>query len=68
VTIKIKNRAGTLVKTLTYKGKLVNKLLAASFTAPRTWKADTYKFYVYAPDQAGNKQTTPGGWNKLIFR
>jgi hypothetical protein len=46
----------------------VNRLLTASFTVPRTWKAGAYKFYVYARDQAGNTQTPPVGRNRLIVR
>jgi hypothetical protein len=69
VTIKVKNHAGTTVKTLTFiNAKPVNTLLTTSFTVPRTWKAGTYKFYVYATDLAGNKQVTPVGSNKLIVR
>jgi hypothetical protein len=67
VVIKVRNRAGTLVKTLSYASKPVNTLLTAKFTAPRTWKAGTYRFYVYATDGAGNKQLT-AAWNKLVVR
>ena len=67
-TIKVKNRAGTVVKTLSYTGKSVNTLLAAKFTVPRTWRAGTYRFYVYAKDRAGNTQATPLGVNHLYVR
>jgi hypothetical protein len=67
VVIKVKNRAGTLVKTLSYASKPVNTLLTGKFTAPRTWKAGTYRFYVYATDGAGNKQLTAAS-NKLVVR
>jgi hypothetical protein len=69
VTIKVRNPAGTVVKTLTLaSAKPVNTLLTTRFTLPRTWRTGTYKFYVYATDQAGNKQTLPVGSNKLIVR
>jgi hypothetical protein len=65
----MRNPAGTVVKTLTFiNAKPVNTLLTTRFTVPRTWKAGTYKLYVYATDQAGNKQVTPVGWNTLIVR
>jgi C1A family cysteine protease len=69
VTIKLKNRLSKVVKTLgPYKGKAVNKLLSATFKVPRTWKAGTYRFYVYAKDAAGNAQVVPVGSNRLIVR
>jgi C1A family cysteine protease len=69
VTIKIKNRAGRVVKTLgPYKGKAVNTLLTAKFMVPRPWRAGTYRFFVYAKDAAGNAQVLPVGSNKLVVR
>ncbi len=69
VTIKVKNRAGRVVKTLgPYKGKAVNTLLAARFTVPRTWRAGTYRFLVYAKDAAGNAQVLPAASNRLVVR
>jgi hypothetical protein len=68
VTIKIKNRAGKVLKTLRYRGKPVNRLLTARFTVPRTWKAGAYRrFFVYARDQAGNAQRKIGS-NRLTVR
>jgi hypothetical protein len=69
VKIKVKNPAGTVVKTLTLaSAKPVNTPLKTSFTVPRTWRTGTYKFYIYATDQAGNTQNIPVGWNKLVVR
>ncbi|HJW76917.1 MAG TPA: hypothetical protein VJ787_14845, partial [Thermoleophilia bacterium] len=69
VTIKVKNRAGKVVKTLgAYKAKTVNTLLAARFTVPRTWRTGTYRFLIYAKDAAGNAQVLPAGSNRLIVR
>ena len=68
VTIKIKNSAGKLVKTLgPYKGKPVNTALSAKFTVPRTWKPGLYKFLVSAKDKAGNLQSKVGS-NRLTVR
>jgi photosystem II stability/assembly factor-like uncharacterized protein len=66
VTIKIKNKAGKVVKTLRPVVKPVNTALTWKFTVPRTWKAGTYKFNVSATDAAGNKATIVS--NKLIVR
>ena len=64
VTIRIKNAAGTVVKTLgPYRGKRVNRLLSASFTC--TLRRGTYRFSVYASDRAGNPQKLPVGSNLL---
>jgi photosystem II stability/assembly factor-like uncharacterized protein len=69
VTIKVRNSAGKVVRTLgPYKGKDINKLLPATFDVPRTWKAGTYRFYVYAKDAAGNAQLLPAGANRLVVR
>lgn len=62
VTIRIRTRAGTVVKTLTYEDRPVNTLLSASFTC-RLAKGD-YRFSVYATDTAGNRQATAAG-NRL---
>jgi len=68
VTIKVKNRAGTVVKTLgPYKGRPVNTLLAATLTVPRTWRPGAYEFFVYATDRAGNVQLGVG-YNTLTVR
>lgn len=65
----IKDPAGTVVKTLgPYKGKTVNTLLAATFTAPRTWRTGTYHFSIYATDQAGNIRASPLGVNRLSVK
>lgn len=68
VTVKLKNRAGKVVKTLGPALKVVNSTLTWKFTVPRTWRAGTYHFYVYAKDTAGNTQTLPVGSNKLVVR
>jgi hypothetical protein len=34
---------------------------------PRTWKAGTYRFSVYAIDKAGNPQAKVG-YNKLVVK
>lgn len=68
VTVKVKNRAGTVVKKLTYKGRAVNTLLAAKFRVPRTWRTGTYHLYVYAKDAAGNAQARPLGVNHLSVK
>jgi hypothetical protein len=67
VTIKVKNHAGKIVKTLRCGVKAVNTTLSVRFTVPRTWKAGTYRFYVYATDAAGNVQAKVGS-NKLLVR
>jgi len=54
------------VKTLGPVSRSVNTPLTAKFTVPRTWKTGTYRFYVYATDQAGNTQVTPVGGNRLV--
>jgi hypothetical protein len=67
VTIKIRNRAGKVVKTLgPSKGMAVNKLLYKTFTC-RLAKG-TYRFSVYATDAAGNAQVLPVGSNRLTVR
>ena len=68
VTVKLKNRAGKVVKTLGPALKVVNSTLTWKFTVPRTWRAGTYHFYVYAKDTAGNTQTLPVGSNKLVVK
>ena len=68
VTIKVKNRAGTVVKTLRPVVKKVNTTLPWTFTVPRTWRTGTYHFFVYATDRAGNAQATPVGVNHLYVR
>ena len=68
VTIKVKNKAGKVVKTLKPVVKPVNTPMPLTwkFTVPRTWKAGTYKFYVAATDKAGNKAKVAS--NKLIVK
>ena len=59
VTIAVRNMANKTVKIWgPYKGKAVNKLLAATFTCrlPR----GTYRFSVFATDAAGNAQASIG--------
>ncbi len=68
VTIKVRNAAGRTVKTLGPAVRKVNALFGWSFTVPRTWRAGTYRFSVYAKDKAGNAQTLPVGSNRLLVR
>jgi hypothetical protein len=68
VTIKIRNKAGKVVKTLGPVVKGVNIALTRRFTVPRTWKAATYRFSIYAKDKAGNTQTLPVGSNRLVVK
>ena len=64
VTVKIKNSANKVVKTMgPYSGKAVNKLLPVSFTCKLA--RGTYRYFVYATDKAGNAQTLPVGSNRL---
>lgn len=68
VTIKVKNRAGTVVKSLKPVVKKVNTTLPWTFTVPRTWRTGTYHFYIYATDRAGNTQAKPVGVNHLYVK
>ena len=68
VSIKVKNRAGTVVKSLKPVVKKVNATLPWTFTVPRTWRTGTYHFSVYATDKAGNTQATPVGVNHLYVK
>jgi len=68
VTIRIKNSAGKVVKTLGPSTRAVNKLLAWKVIVPRTWRAGTYRFYVSAlKDTAGNAGSNVAS-NKLIVK
>ncbi len=58
VRLSIRNSSGKVVKTVKLGRKSLGKMLAATFTVPRTWRAGTYRFFVYATDQAGNAQAT----------
>ena len=63
--IKIKNKAGKVVKTIKPGAKAVNVLQKATFTCKL--KKGTYKFYVTATDAAGNKSKNTAV-NKLTVR
>ena len=65
VTIKIKNRAGRIKKTLKLGTQDVNVTLSAKFKC-RLAKG-TYRYYVYAVDVAGNTQSKAGR-NTLTVR
>ena len=65
--IKVKNSAGKVVKTLNVGNVVANVLLPKKFTVPRTWKAGTYRFFVYATDAAGNVQLKAAS-NKLVVK
>lgn len=67
VTIKIRNGAGTIVKTLRLGSKCVGTLRSARFTVPATWKACAYRFTVYATDAAGNAQAKAAS-NRLTVK
>jgi hypothetical protein len=58
-----------VVKTLKPVVKPANAALTWKLTwkstVPRTWRAGTYHFSVYATDCAGNTQATPVGVNHL---
>ena len=64
VTIKIKDRANRVVKTLgPYKGKTIGTSYAVRFTC--TLPKGAYRYFVYAKDAAGNTQDLPVGSNTL---
>lgn len=65
VVIKIKNRAGKVVKTINAGVKTVNVALTAKFRC--TFAKGVYKYYVYATDAAGNAQSK-AGYAKLTVR
>jgi photosystem II stability/assembly factor-like uncharacterized protein len=65
--IKVKTRAGKVVKTMKAVWKPVNTPLTWKFTVPRTWKRGTYRFYLYATDRAGNTQANVAS-NRLIVK
>jgi hypothetical protein len=60
VTIRVKDSARRVVKTLAFTGRPVNRLLGARLAVPRTWRPGTYTFYVFATDNAGNRQSLVG--------
>jgi hypothetical protein len=65
VTIRIRNAAGRVVKMYSLGPRATGVQLAARFVChlPR----GTYRFLVYARDQAGNPQTRLG-WNTLTVK
>jgi hypothetical protein len=65
VVIKVKNRAGKVVKTIKAGSVTVNVTLSAKFRC--TLAKGTYKYYVYATDAAGNTQSKVG-YAKLTVR
>lgn len=58
VVIKIKNRAGKVVKTMSAGTKTVNVLLAKKFRC--TLAKGNYKYYVFATDASANAQSKIG--------
>lgn len=67
VTLKVKNRAGKVVKKLgPYSGKTIGSVYTAKFTC--TLAKGKYRFYVYATDAAGNGQAAPAGSNVLTVK
>ncbi len=67
VTIKVKNSHGKVVKTFTAKAASTGASHTVKLTVPRTWKAGTYHFYVYATDLAGNGQANVAS-NKIVVK
>jgi photosystem II stability/assembly factor-like uncharacterized protein len=65
VTIRIRTLKGKLVRTLEQGARSVNLLLKAKFTC--TLHKGTYRYFVYATDLAGNKQSSVGV-NKLVVK
>ena len=65
VTITIRTLTGRTVKTYSLGPRATGAQLAARFVCrlPR----GTYRFFVYARDQAGNPQTRLG-WNTLTVK
>jgi hypothetical protein len=58
VVIKIKNRAGKVVKPITAGSQSVNVALTAKFRC--SLARGVYKYYVYATDASGNAQSKVG--------
>lgn len=58
VEIKIKNRAGKVVKTMSAGTRAVNVPLTKNFRC--TLAKGTYRYYVYATDASGNAQSKVG--------
>jgi hypothetical protein len=67
VKIRIKNSRGKLVKTLTAPAPVATNVTVTLDWARCRLAKGTYKYKVYACDQAGNPQVKAGG-NKLIVR
>jgi hypothetical protein len=67
VTIRVRNAAGIIVRTLAVAQVPVNTTLGARFTVPWTWRAGVYTYAVYATDNAGNRQSK-AGLNTLTVR
>jgi len=64
VVIKVGNAGGKVVQTADVGVKQVNtgQTAAVKFTVPR----GTYRFFVYATDTAGNRQSTVGSATLLV--
>jgi len=65
VTIKIKSKAGKVVKTIKLANRPVGPVLTAKFTVKL--KKGAYKLFVYATDKAGNTQANVAT-NKLTVK
>lgn len=65
VTIRIKTLSGITHKTLSLGLKATNRALSRRYVC--SLARGTYRYYVYARDQAGNAQRRLG-WAKLIVR
>jgi hypothetical protein len=66
VTIKVKNHAGKLVKTMPAV-KVAVGAHSAKLAVPKSWKVGTYRFYVYATDLDGNTQAKVAS-NRLVVK
>lgn len=67
VTIKIKNRAGTIVKTLKAPAAVSTNIASTLGWSRCTLAKGTYRYTVYAVDAAGNKQSSAGS-NSLVVK
>jgi hypothetical protein len=65
VTIRVKTLGGRTVRILLLEGRAVNVVRSATFRCRLA--RGTYRFFVYAADAAGNRQTAVGV-NRLVVR
>ena len=67
VVIKIRNAKGKLMMTLSGFGPMKPNVTLSLAWKKCTLARGTYKYFVYATDAAGNKQSKAGG-NKLVVK